>query len=348
MSLSVREPDNLVFDARAVAWAARANGSAVHRRFVDMVGDNLLGRGIGEGDPAGELFKRSGACGVECRPAVVEIGEFGILAFQRGVVHRPTVDTRRRSRLEALDRQSNRCELFGQVCGALFARAPAGERGVGANMDAATEESARGDDHGARAEATSLHRLHPAHRGIARGKQQLAHSALHQRNSRMLLEERTHGPSIQPAIRLRARGPDGGPLSAIEHSELNGRTINSASHDAAKGVDLADDSSLGHPADRGIARHLPDCLHRARDERHTRAATDRARRGHGGFGAGVPTANDDDVVRRLHRVIGRNPQVQFNPCSGHSFKGILPACHFHCLLAPPPCWCAKVPLNGPA
>jgi len=88
---------------------------------------------------------------------------------------------------------------------------------------------------------------------------------------------------------LRARGPDGRPLGAVEHPELNRGPIGGAAHDAAQGVDLADDGALGDAPDGRIAGHLADGVEVRRQEQGPGAQAS----GHGGgFGAGVAAADD--------------------------------------------------------
>jgi hypothetical protein len=52
--------------------------------------------------------------------------------------------------------------------------------------------------------------------------------------------------------------PHGRALGTIEHAELNARRIRRLAHQAAKGVNLADDLPLAHAPDGRIARHLRD------------------------------------------------------------------------------------------
>lgn len=69
----------------------------------------------------------------------------------------------------------------------------------------------------------------------------------------MLLEERTNGATIKPTIALSTRRPHGGSLPPIQHAELESREIRRATHDSAKGIDLADDGPFGYASDSRIA-----------------------------------------------------------------------------------------------
>ncbi len=108
----------------------------------------------------------------------------------------------------------------------------------------------------------------------------------------VFLDEGTHGSAIESAIALGARGPDRGPLSAIEHAELQHGEIGGAGHDAAECVDFTGDGPFGDAADGWVAGHLPDAFEGARDERDRGAC---AGGGDGGFGAGMTGADHDDV-----------------------------------------------------
>jgi hypothetical protein len=164
MALRVRELDDLVFDRRAVAWAAGRDRPAVHRALPDVVGDDLLADGAEMSDPAGEL--RQGALRLTARgdpaevaPAVVELRELAVLPLQPAEVDRAAIDPRRGAGLEATHREPRALQLLGEMSGRRLARPPAGDAGGGADVDAAAQERAGGDDHAARAEAAPLERL---------------------------------------------------------------------------------------------------------------------------------------------------------------------------------------------
>jgi hypothetical protein len=50
------------------------------------------------------------------------------------------------------------------------------------------------------------------------------------------------------------------PLAPVEQAELDRRSVGEDSHRAAQGIDLADDLTLGHAANRRIAAHLAHCV----------------------------------------------------------------------------------------
>ncbi len=80
-----------------------------------------------------------------------------------------------------------------------------------------------------------------------------------------------NGLAIQLAIRLRARGADGRPLAGIQRAELDAGGIGGARHDAAQGIDLANQVALADATDGGIAAHRTDSLDALREQQRARA-----------------------------------------------------------------------------
>ncbi|GAC1647512.1 MAG: hypothetical protein NVS4B3_01660 [Gemmatimonadaceae bacterium] len=107
-----------------------------------------------------------------------------------------------------------------------------------------------------------------------------------------MLNERADGAAVQSAVALSARRPNGRSLTPVQHPKLQRRQIRRPAHDAAEGIDLADDRALSDTADRRVARHLPDGLECACDECDTGTE---ARRRDGGFGPRMASPDDDDV-----------------------------------------------------
>ncbi len=89
-----------------------------------------------------------------------------------------------------------------------------------------------------------------------------------------------------------ARRPDGRAARSIQQAELDADRVGDFAHDAAEGVDFADQMSLGDAADGGIAGHLRDQVDVQRVERGLQA---HAGRGHGGFASGMSGADHDYV-----------------------------------------------------
>jgi hypothetical protein len=91
---------------------------------------------------------------------------------------------------------------------------------------------------------------------------------------------------------LRARSPYGGPLTPVQHPELNHCEIGGLRHDPAQRVDLANNRAFCDASDGRIARHLADRLERARDQANTHA---KARSSDCCFRPGMASAYHYDV-----------------------------------------------------
>jgi len=111
------------------------------------------------------------------------------------------------------------------------------------------------------------------------------------------LEQGPHRAAVQCAVALSTRRPDGGTLGTVQHPELDRGAIGRPPHDAAEGVDFANQGALRDPADRRIAGHDTDGIEiRGQQERLGAQAS-----GHdGGLGAGMAGAYDDHIVVDSH------------------------------------------------
>ena len=221
------------------------------------------------------------------------------------VVHAASVNAWWSAGLEAAHFEADFGELLGQVRRGRLSGPPARQLRGGADVNPPAAKRPRGHHDGARAEAALLEGFDAGHASVV--EHEAGHGALDGRHVGVRLDQRTHRATVQTAIALRTRRPDGRSLAAIEHSKLDGCAIGSASHHPAERIDLAHHGALGDAADGGVARHLPDGLERARDQRH-RAAEASGR--HGRFRAGVTAADHDDVKRGFsahagHEMYGR-------------------------------------------
>ena len=106
-------------------------------------------------------------------------------------------------------------------------------------------------------------------------------------------EDLAHFDAVELLVALGAGAPDGGAAGGVEQAELDAYGIGDFAHDAAEGVDFADEVAFGHAADGGIAAHLGDEVEVHGDERGLEA---HARGGHRGFAAGMACADHGDIV----------------------------------------------------
>ena len=93
-------------------------------------------------------------------------------------------------------------------------------------------------------------------------------------------------------IALGAGRPDGWSTRRIEQAKLDANRVRDLAHDAAKGVDFANQMALGNSAYGGVAGHLRNQIYVQRVEGGLEA---HARRSHGGFASGVTSADYDYV-----------------------------------------------------
>jgi len=156
------------------------------------------------------------------------------------------------------------------MCSCTFTSAAAGETGFGANVDSSAKESAGSDDDRPCTEASSFEGLDAEYSCLILGKQKPRDGTLHGAQVSTLFEEGPHRAPVKAAITLRTRCPYRRTLAPIKHAELDRSEISSFSHYSAKRIHLAHDGSLRNPANRRVARHLADCLERARDEPYSR------------------------------------------------------------------------------
>jgi hypothetical protein len=163
-------------------------------------------------------------------------------------------------------------------------------------MNAAPQECTRRYDDAPRAKPPSLQSLDPKHRLRSCVEHEPSDRSLDRRYARVLLEQLPNSAAIETTIALGARRPDRRTLTPIQHPELKHREVRRPRHDPAQRIDLADDSSLRYPADRWVARHLPDCFE---GTRHDGDACAPSGSGNRRLGSGMTGSNDDNIQLRF-------------------------------------------------
>src|SRR6185437_2071662 len=161
---------------------------------------------------------------------------------------------------------------------------------VEADVDAPVQEGAgRQDDPGALEPHTEL--------GLNAGdpvtvKKQVFAGALEQPQVVLSLESPPDGMSVKHPVGLRPRGANGRPLRTVQNAKVNAGFIGSLRHGATQRIDLLDKMALANAADRRIATHLPESFERMSQQQ---CGCTHPRRSKRGFGAGMPTADDDNI-----------------------------------------------------
>ena len=118
------------------------------------------------------------------------------------------------------------------------------------------------------------------------------------------LENLAHFQAVGLLVTLGAGRPDGGAARGVEQAELDADGIGDFGHDAAEGVDLANDVSLGDAADGRVAGHLRDEIGIESEQGGAQA---HAGSGHGSFAAGV-TGSDYGNVELFGKTHGRRDE----------------------------------------
>ena len=132
---------------------------------------------------------------------------------------------------------------------------------------------------------------HDARHAVALDEQ-VIDGLLEQREVGLVLEPVPDGALVQDAVGLGARGPHRRTLARIQDAELDPRVVRGERHRPAERVDFLDQVALADPADRRVAGHLAQRFDAVSQQQ--RARTD-PRRGERGLGAGVATADHNDV-----------------------------------------------------
>ena len=300
----LREFDHLILDGRTIARANPFDAPAVHGRFVEIIADDGVGRFVGAGRPAGQLF--------HVEHAVAPFVEGEKIVRLAGQPFGPEREHRRRM---VAGMQLALCEVDGapvEAAGstrletrhleAEFAQAVA-ERGHGvahasaglilqADVQQAAHERAGRDDHRACEQPDAERGVHAGDALLA-VHQQTRDGPLVEIQALLIFERVLEAELISLLVTLRTRPAYARPLGRIEHTTLDGGGVSVESHRAAEGIDLTDHVPFRQPADCRVARHLADGVKVLRE--HGDFGTHPGG-GKGGFDPGMTRADDQHVV----------------------------------------------------
>jgi hypothetical protein len=98
--------------------------------------------------------------------------------------------------------------------------------------------------------------------------------------------------TVEHPIGLGTRRPHRRTLTGIEDAEMDAGPVRCARHDATQGIDFLHQMTLADAANGRIAAHLAEGVDIMREQEST--GTQACRR-QGRLGAGMTTANDDDL-----------------------------------------------------
>ncbi|MCY1349285.1 hypothetical protein D9M69_354670 [compost metagenome] len=306
---------DLVLDRRAVARADALDHPGIHRRAIQVAGDDLVGARVGVGDPAADLPRVLVARAEEGHHRDRRVA--GLLGHHREV-HRTAVDARWGAGLQAADAQRLLAQALGQGDRRRVAGAAAGIV-LQTDVDKSAEEGAGGEHHGFR-EETQTHLGHYALDLVVLDNQVIA-GLLEYPQVRLVLEDFANGGLIENSVRLGAGGAYGRAFAAVQHTELDAAEVGGGRHGAAQGVDLLDQVALADAADGRVAAHLPEGFHVVGQQQGLHAHACCSERG---FGAGMAAADHDHVKtgRVIHTHLvpvgkwdwGRAASIGSSPC----------------------------------
>ena len=289
--VTLAEPDDLVLDRGTVARADTLDLPRIHGGPMQIGADDLVGRGRGRRDMAGHLRRGD---------LVRQVGKgsrrvVAVLLFERGIVDRATVEPGRRARLETPQLESQAMQSLrerrGRFLDPIAPHAAGRDLGL-AHVDEPSQKGARRQDHPTGGDL-----------GTRLGDDAGTRAACIQNNIcnrvrpdfqvGLVRQQRLHGLPVEFAIGLRTGPAHRRPLGKVQCAKLDSATVDGAPHDPVQRIDLADEMALAQSPDRGIARHLADRLDSMRYQHGPRT---KARRGSGGFTAGMAATHHDDII----------------------------------------------------
>ena len=239
-------------------------------------------------------------CGVVMRSVRYENGTGGSSPSWRSserVVDRAPVEPGRRPRLQAPQDEAETLQRLREHRRWFFnpvAARPPGGRLDFTQVNQASQERPRRQDHAPRADFGPGFRDHPGTRAACIEKD-IGNRLGADFQIGLLGQQRLHGLAIELAVGLRARPTHRRPLGKIERPELDAGPVDRPAHDAVERIDLAHQVPLAQSADRRIAGHLADRIEPVRQQQ--RAGAQPRRRGRG-LAAGMAAADHDHVIRK--------------------------------------------------
>ena len=244
--LLVGKARNFVLYGGAVARADAFDAPAVHGRVRQVGSDDLVGVGMGVGDPAGHLrldnfLHRIGK------------GARGIipgLFRKRGKVERAAVDAGGRARFESAGLKTERDQAFG---GLFIGGLASAARAIGkiADVDLAAEEGAGRQNDGAPSVGNAALDANALDGPFL--NQQALHQTLADVEMRLLFAGVLQLKLVILFVGLRPRGAHGWPARGVEAAELNAGAVDIDGHLATERVDFLDDVPLAYSADSRVA-----------------------------------------------------------------------------------------------
>ena len=124
----------------------------------------------------------------------------------------------------------------------------------------------------------------------------------------MRLQDFAHFQAVGLLVALRARGPDCRTARCVQQPELDADRVGDFAHDAAEGIDFANEVAFRDAADGRVAGHLRDEIDVECKEGSLQS---HAGGSHGGLTSGVTSADYDHVefFGKLHEIGTLRPRA---------------------------------------
>ncbi len=217
--------DNLVLNRRAVTWPGAVDLTAIHRRFVQVIADNLVGLLIGVSHITRDLFLLNALGHVRKGQGLVITWLQGQLAIINGT----TIQTGRGSRLQTTQLKLHPLKGFGQFDRGRLASAAAAHLGR-ANVNQTTQERTRGDDHRLGLKSPTAGTYHGFRHALII-EQNIFHHRLFDGEVLGCLQLLTHRFTVNESVGLGTGATHGRALGSIQHTELDTGLIGHPTHD---------------------------------------------------------------------------------------------------------------------
>ena len=274
-----------------------SNPPVVERRAADVPPDGVVDR-LGRVQlPAGNGVRQRRAGGKRQRRrrlvAVFHVeqarGDASLEVDRRGR------QARRGSCLQPSPAQAEAAQLLAEMNGRRLVD-PAGWLGVVADVDQPVQEGPGGHDDGAAGQPASVQQGHTRCDAPLEGDG--ADVALDELDGGLRRKRLPDPGRVTSLVSLRPRRPHRRTAAAVEHLELDAGGVDRAAHQAAQGIDFADQLAFRGAADRRVARHRGDVRCRHRAQRHLAPQVGRRPRR---LTAGMPGPDHDDI--ELHCLL---------------------------------------------
>ena len=283
--LLLRKPDDLILDRWAVPRPCRVDLSAVHRGAAEICPDQIVNLFIGRSEPATNLLLLDLIRHERKRLRIVVSG----LRFKLRVINRSTIQPSWRSGLKTFKLKTQFSETLRQRIRRALSGAAAFRLRFARVHDCLQESPCRynGRSDSVKSITANSHSSNPA-----LFDDQTFNHFLAKRQILLLLDPQLHPELVSLFVRLSPRTVHRRAFATIQHAELNSSLVDTASHFAAKRVDLPNDLPLRHASDRRVAAHLPDRVAVHRQQNRASSQSSRSQRR---LSAGMPRPNYRNV-----------------------------------------------------